>query len=69
MREKRKKHPEPFQIITPNFVQNGDFEVQEGETQGLVEGYSTLLLDVLCAPLETGERERGDKRGEGRIGE
>ena len=50
MRIKKLKHPQPFQIISPNIVQNGDFE-RVGECVGNVEGYSCVLLDVLCAPL------------------
>lgn len=54
MRIKKSKHPQPFQIISPNIVQNGDFE-RVGECVGNVEGYSCVLLDVLCAPLTTGK--------------
>ena len=54
MRIKKSKHPQPFQIISPNIVQNGDFE-RVGERVGNVEGYSCVLLDVLCAPLRTGK--------------
>ena len=55
MRIKKLKHPQPFQIISPNIVQNGDFE-RVGECVGNVEGYSCVLLDVLCAPLTIGKK-------------
>ena len=55
MRIKKSKHPQPFQIISPNIVQNGDFE-RLGECVGNVDGYSCVLLDVLCAPLTIGKK-------------
>ena len=57
MRMKKSKHPQPFQIISPNIAQNGDFERVDGECRGVVEGHAYVLLDVLCAPLTIGEND------------
>ena len=60
MREKKKNQPEPFQVVLPstpctNLQYTVKCEDTGGEYIGTVDGHSTVILDVVCMPFQTGD--------------
>ena len=52
IREKKKNQPESFQVILPYTANSKD--TGTGNCTGTVDGHSTVNLDVVCMPFETG---------------
>ena len=52
IREKKRNQPEPFQILLPYTAYPND---NEGVCTGTVDGHSTVIIDVVCMPFETGD--------------
>ena len=60
IREKKKNQPEPFQVILPsipytNLPHTIKCEDTGGDYTGTVDGHSTVILDVICMPFQTGK--------------
>ena len=69
IREKKKNQPEPFQVVLPSIPYKSlPYTVKEslpytvicgdtgGEYTGTVDGHSTVILDVVCMPFQTGNK-------------
>ena len=53
IREKKKNQPETFQVILPYTANSKD--TGTGNCTGTVDGHSTVILDVVCMPFQTGD--------------